>query len=166
MAVGHEQARRFREETMTRLSALLALAMLTSISAQAQTYPSHAAWLIVPFAEGGPTDLIGRIAADIFARHLGQKFVVENIGGGGGTIGALRVARARADGYTLVLGHMGTHAAAPALYPDLGYDPESSFEPIGLIVRPPELVTVHTDSPANNPRDSAATAQRNAAQFT
>ena len=146
---------------MTRLLALLALAMLTSSGVQAQTYPSRAALLIVPFSEGGPTDIIGRIAADIFTRYLGKQFLVGNIGGGGGTIGALRVARARADGYTLVLGHMGTHAAAPALHQDLGYDPESSFEPIGLIVEQPELVTVRRDFPANSLKEFAAYAKAN-----
>jgi tripartite-type tricarboxylate transporter receptor subunit TctC len=146
---------------MVRLLAVLGLAVLTSIGARAQTYPFRAVSLIVPFATGGPTDVVGRIVADIFTRHLGQRFVVENIGGAGGTTGALLVARARADGYTLVLGHMGTHAAAPALYDDLGYDPAKDFEPIGLIVEQPELLTVRRDFPANNLKEFAAYAKAN-----
>jgi putative tricarboxylic transport membrane protein len=146
---------------MIRLLALLALTVLTSIGAQAQTYPFHTAWLIVPFATGGPTDVVGRIVADIFTRHLGEKFIVENIGGAGGTTGATRVARARADGYTLVIGHMGTHAAAPALYHSLGYDPEKDFEPIGLIVEQPQLLTVRRDFPANSLKEFAAYAKAN-----
>src|SRR5712671_3310329 len=67
-------------------------------SAQAQEYPARTVTIIVPFAAGGPADITGRIVADIFNRHLGQKFVVENVGGAGGTIGALRAARAAADG--------------------------------------------------------------------
>ena len=68
-----------------------------------------------------------RIVADIFSRHLGQKFVVENVGGAGGTVGALRAARAAADGYTILSGHLGTNALAPAFYPNLGYDPQKGF---------------------------------------
>jgi len=80
--------------------------------------------IIVPFAAGGPADITGRIVADIFNHHLGQKFVVENAGGAGGTVGTLRAARAAADGYTILSGHLGTNALAPAFYPDLGYDPQ------------------------------------------
>src|SRR4051812_13794128 len=91
--------------------------------AQAQDYPSRTVTVIVPFAAGGPADITGRIVAGIFSRHLGQKFVVENVGGAGGTIGALRAARAAPDGYTILSGHVGTNALAAAFYPNLGYDP-------------------------------------------
>ena len=77
-------------------------------SAPAQEYPARTVTIIVPFAAGGPADITGRIVADIFNRHLGQKFVVENVVGAGGTIGALRAARAAADGYTVLSGHLGT----------------------------------------------------------
>jgi tripartite-type tricarboxylate transporter receptor subunit TctC len=90
-------------------------------------YPTRTVTVIVPFAAGGPADITGRIVADIFARHLHQQFVVENVGGAGGTLGSLRAARAAADGYTLISGHMGTHAAAPFFYPNLGYDPQKDF---------------------------------------
>ena len=85
----------------------------SAIGAQAQNYPTRAVTVIVPFAAGGPADITGRIVADIFSRHLGQQFVVENVGGAGGTTGTTRAARAAPDGYTLISGHMGTHAAAP-----------------------------------------------------
>lgn len=140
-------------------AALFALAALNS--AQAQTYPSRQVTVIVPFAAGGPADISGRIAADIFQRHLGQQFVVENVGGAGGTTGSLRAARAAPDGTTLVMGHMGTHAAAPALYPNLGYDPEKDFEPIGLIADQPELLAVRKDFPANNLQEFVAYAKAN-----
>ena len=97
--------------------------------------------------------------SDIFARHLGQSFVVENVGGAGGTVGSLRAARARPDGYTLISGHMGTHAAAPMFYPNLGYDPEKDFEPVGLIATQPELLVVRKDFPANNLKEFAAYAK-------
>jgi len=104
----------------------------------------------------------GRIVADIFSRHLGQQFVVANIGGvGGATIGSLRAARATADGYTIISGHMGTHAAAPFFYPNLGYDPEKDFEPIGLIAEQPELLAVRKDFPGNNLKEFIAYAKAN-----
>ena len=123
---------------------------LPVIGAQAQNYPSRPATVIVPFAPGGPADITGRIVADIFSRHLGQQFVVENVGGAGGTTGTTARRARRPDGYTLGLGHMGTHAAAPALYPNLAYNPENDFEPVGLIAEQPELLAVRKDFPANN----------------
>jgi tripartite-type tricarboxylate transporter receptor subunit TctC len=117
--------------------------------------------VIVPFAAGGPADITGRVVADIFSRHLGQSFVVENVGGAGGTVGSLRAARAAPDGYTLISGHMGTHAAAPFFYPNLGYDPEKDFEPVGLIAVQPELLAVRKDFPASNLKEFAAYAKAN-----
>jgi tripartite-type tricarboxylate transporter receptor subunit TctC len=140
-------------------AALIALAAVNGV--EAQTYPSRSVTVIVPFAAGGPADISGRIAADIFQRHLGQQFVVENVGGGGGTTGSLRAARSAPDGTTLVMGHMGTHAAAPALYPNLGYDPEKDFEPIGLIAVQPELLAVRKDFPANSLKEFVAYAKAN-----
>ncbi|MEH2554645.1 tripartite-type tricarboxylate transporter receptor subunit TctC [Bradyrhizobium algeriense] len=133
--------------------------------AQAQDYPARTVTIIVPFAAGGPADITGRIAADIFNRHLGQKFVVENVGGAGGTIGALRAARAPADGYTILSGHLGTNALAPAFYPNLGYDPQKDFEPIGLTAEYPELLVVRKDFPANNLNEFVAYAKSNASQL-
>lgn len=139
-----------------------ALLMLTgTISGQAQEYPTTMVTVIVPFAAGGPADVMGRIAADIFSRHLGQNFVVENVGGAGGTVGTLRLARARPDGYTLISGHMGTNALAPVFYPNLGYDPEKDFEPVGLIATQPELLAVRKEIPANNLKEFAAWAKAN-----
>ena len=146
---------------MGRLVLSLALLALSVIGTQAQNYPSRSATVIVPFAPGGPADITGRIVADIFSRHLGQQFVVENVGGAGGTTGSLRGARAAPDGYTLVSGHMGTHAAAPALYPNLGYDPEKDVEPIGLIAEQPELLAVRKDLPPNTLKEFVAYAKAN-----
>src|SRR5690242_13007317 len=137
------------------------LALVATDNARAQDYPARTVTIIVPFAPGGPADITGRIVADIFTRHLGQQFVVENVGGAGGTIGALRAARAPADGYTIISGHMGTHAAAPMFYPNLGYDPEKDFEPVGLIATQPELLVVRKDFPANNLKEFAEYAKKN-----
>jgi tripartite-type tricarboxylate transporter receptor subunit TctC len=128
---------------------------------QAQDYPTRTVTVIVPFAAGGPADVMGRIVADIFSRHLGQSFVVENVGGAGGTVGTLRAARANPDGYTLISGHMGTNALAPVFYPNLGYDPEKDFEPVGLIAEQPELLTVRKDIPASNLKEFIAWAKAN-----
>jgi tripartite-type tricarboxylate transporter receptor subunit TctC len=129
--------------------------------ARAEDFPARTVTVIVPFAAGGPADITGRIVADIFTRHLGQKFLVENVGGAGGTTGALRAARAGADGYTILSGHLGTNALAPAFYPNLGYDPQKDFAPIGLTAEYPELLVVRKDFPANNLREFVAYAKSN-----
>jgi tripartite-type tricarboxylate transporter receptor subunit TctC len=100
--------------TMHRIAAAVFLMAAGINGAQAQDYPARTITIIVPFAAGGPADITGRIVADIFSRHLGQRVVVENVGGAGGTIGTLRAARAAADGYTILSGHMGTNALAAA----------------------------------------------------
>ena len=146
---------------MKRLALTLAFFLVGAIGAQAQTYPTHSGTIIVPFAAGGPADITGRIVADIFSRHLGQQFVVENVGGAGGTTGTTRAARAAPDGYTLISGHLGTNAVAQVFYPNLGYDPEKDFEPVGLIAEQPELLTVRKDFPANNLKEFAAYAKAN-----
>src|SRR3954452_17758114 len=133
--------------------------------AQAQEYPARTVTIIVPFAAGGPADITGRIVADIFSRHLGQKFVVENVGGAGGTIGALRAARAAPDGYTILSGHVGTNALAAAFYPNLGYDPLKDFEPIGISAEYPELLVVRKNFPANNLKEFVAYAKANEAKL-
>src|SRR5436853_2550796 len=104
------------EVMMTRhwTTAAILLVMAGMNGVRAEDYPARTVTIIVPFAAGGPADITGRIVADIFSRHLGQKFVVENVVGAGGTTGTLRAAKAPADGYTLISGHLGTNALAPA----------------------------------------------------
>jgi tripartite-type tricarboxylate transporter receptor subunit TctC len=143
------------------IAAGILLALAGSSSAQAQEYPARTATVIVPFAAGGPADITGRIVADIFSRYLGQKFVVENVVGAGGTTGTIRAARAPADGYTILSGHLGTNALAPAFYPNLAYDPQKDFEPVGLTAEYPELLVVRKDFPANNLREFVAYAKAN-----
>jgi tripartite-type tricarboxylate transporter receptor subunit TctC len=147
----------------------MAAAVLLTIAgingAQAEDYPARTVTIIVPFAAGGPADITARIVADIFNRHLGQKFVVENIGGAGGTVGTLRAARAAADGYTILSGHLGTNALASAFYPNLGYDPQKDFAPIGLSAEYPELLVVRKDFPADNLGEFVAYAKANASKL-
>jgi tripartite-type tricarboxylate transporter receptor subunit TctC len=141
------------------LASLLAFANVAA--AQAQSYPTRAVTIVVPFAPGGPADITGRIVADHFSRTFGQQFVIENVAGAGGTTGTTRAARANPDGYTLALGHMGTHAAAVALYPNLAYKPDVDFEPIGLIAEQPELLAVRKDFPPNTLPEFASYAKAN-----
>jgi tripartite-type tricarboxylate transporter receptor subunit TctC len=126
------------------LAGVLALGVGT-IPAMAQDYPSRPITLIVPFAAGGPTDVIARIAGDHMSKTLGQTIVIENVVGAGGTTGITRAKRAKNDGYTIAMGHLGTHAAAPSLYPNLAYDPVGDFEPIGLVAGTPVLILAKKD---------------------
>src|SRR5271157_3255278 len=95
--------------------------------ASAQAYPSRPVTMIVPFAAGGPTDVAARVVSEHMSRTLGRQVVVENVVGAGGTIGSLRTMRANPDGYTIQMGHMGTHAIAVSLYPNLAYKPDVDF---------------------------------------
>jgi tripartite-type tricarboxylate transporter receptor subunit TctC len=145
-----------------RAAALLLMAnIIIGIPARAQDFPTRPITMIVPFAVGGPADITGRIVADIFTRHLGQRVIVENINGAGGTIGALRGARATPDGYTIFFGHTGTNALAPAFYPDIAYDPQKDFEPIGLTAEYPEVLVVRKDLPAKTLGEFVAYAKAN-----
>jgi len=148
------------ETSMKRMIAGIAAALVLSIAlADAQTYPSRPVTVIVPFAAGGPTDVIARIVADYFSKTLGQQFIVENVAGAGGTTGTTRLTQATADGYTLMMGHMGTHGAAPALYPNLKYDPTKDFEPIGLVAGTPIIIVARKDFPAANLQEFIARAK-------
>ncbi len=135
-------------------AAVMSLAAMcgAQVQAFAQDFPNRTITVIVPFAAGGPADITGRIVADILTRHLGGNAVVENVAGAGGTIGAQRAARATPDGYTLLSGHMGTNAAAPMFYPNLGYDPQKDFEPISLTAEYPEVLVVRKDFPRQQPQ--------------
>ena len=141
--------------------ALVALAMTGADSASAEAYPLRPVTVIVPFAAGGTTDVIARIVGEHMSRTLGQQLVVENVGGAGGTTGSTRAMRASPDGYTLVLGNMGTHAAAVALYPSLAYRPDTDFAPIGMVAGLPVLVTAKKDLPPRNLREFSAYAKAN-----
>lgn len=135
---------------MTFLKTALALAVAAFAgTAQAQTYPAKTITMVVPFAAGGPTDIIARIMADHMGRTLGQTIVIENVAGAGGTTASLRVSKATPDGYTIMMGNLGTHSASVGLYPNLPYDPRTDFEPIMNAAGTPMLISAHKDFPAN-----------------
>ncbi|MFL6816622.1 MAG: tripartite tricarboxylate transporter substrate binding protein BugD [Bradyrhizobium sp.] len=129
--------------------ALTALVGLSGFGppAQAQTYPTRTITMIVPFAAGGPTDVIARIVTGHMAQTLGQSIIIENVVGAGGTTATTRASRATNDGYTLITGHMGTHAASVPLYPNLAYHPEKNFEPVALLAGTPILILARKDFP-------------------
>ncbi|MEA2876486.1 MAG: hypothetical protein QOF14_1682 [Hyphomicrobiales bacterium] len=148
--------------TRTRFGGLLAALIFAAMpSANAQDYPAKPITLIVPFAAGGPTDVISRIIGEHMSRTLGQQFVIENALGAGGTTASTRAKRAAPDGYTLITGHMGTHAASVALYPKLQYDPRTDFEPVGLIAGTPILVLAKKDFPARDLKEFVAYVKAN-----
>ena len=114
-------------------------------AAWSQKYPARQVTMIVPFPAGGPSDVVARIMADGMSRYLGQTVVIENVGGAGGTIGTARAAAAEPDGYTILGAGMGSHVAAPALFPNLKYDSTKNFEPIGLTSHAPVAIVARKD---------------------
>jgi tripartite-type tricarboxylate transporter receptor subunit TctC len=131
-------------------------------TAMAQAYPTRPITVIVPFAAGGPTDVAGRIVSEHMSRTLGQQCVVENVVGAGGTIGSARTMRAAPDGYTIQMGHMGTHAIAVSLYANLAYKPDIDFAPIGVVCSQPLLIAARKDFPAKDVAEFIAYVKANA----
>src|SRR5690606_36106515 len=138
-----------KSHTLKFGAALFASALLSAGAAQAADYPDHAINMIVPFSAGGPTDNVARSLAEAMRPTLGETIVVENKAGAGGTIGTSQVARAKPDGYSILLMHIG-FSTAPSLYKNPGYDPYTSFEPIGLVVDVPMTIIARADFPPNN----------------
>ena len=144
------------------LCAIVALAwggLLTQ--AQAQNFPTRPITLVIPFAPGGSTSIIGRGIADKMSELLGEKIVVDNRPGAGGTVGTRAVAKSDPDGYTLVLGYTGTLAIGPSLYKKAGYDPRKDFAPIGMIGNAPNSLVVHPSFPAKTVAELIAYAKAN-----
>src|SRR5712691_1510427 len=120
-----------------QLLAILLGTLAGIVSAAAQNYPSRPITMVVPYAAGGPTDTIARIMAERMRALLGQTVLVENTTGAAGTLGVGRVARAAPDGYTIGIGHWGTHVVNPAIY-TLQYDALKDFEPVAMIATNPQ----------------------------
>lgn len=144
-----------------KLSALFAAVALTGADTALAEYPERPVNMVVPFAAGGPTDNVARSLAESMRPTLGETVVVENKGGAGGTIGTTQVARAQPDGYSILLMHAG-FSTAPSLYKNLGYEPYTSFEPIGLVVDVPMTIIARGDFPPNNIKELAEYVKKNA----
>jgi len=153
-----------RRGLIAAAAAITLSAALAAGTAEA-AYPERPITMIVPFAAGGPTDVIARIVAEDMSKTLGQQIIIENVAGAGGTTGSTRAAQAAHDGYTLVMGHMGTHGAAPALYPNLKYDPAKDFEPVGLAAGTPILIVAKKDFPAKDLKEFVAYVKANASKL-
>ncbi len=143
--------------------ALLATALPLSAMAQsgAGTYPSKLIRMVVPFTPGGSTDILGRTIGQQLTQAWGQSVVIDNVPGAGGSIGADKVAKAPADGYTLLMGHIGTLAVTPSLYPRLPYDPIKSFAAVAWVARVPNVLVVHPSVPVKTVQELVAYAKAN-----
>jgi tripartite-type tricarboxylate transporter receptor subunit TctC len=133
--------------------------------AWAQTYPTRPMTMIVPFAAGGPQDVLGRLMAQRMSEILGKQIVVENIGGAGGVTGSKRVADAQPDGYTMGIGSVGTHAHNQTLYKRPAYDAAADFTPVALIAETPSVLITRKDLPANNFPEFVAYTKENQARM-
>jgi tripartite-type tricarboxylate transporter receptor subunit TctC len=151
---------------MRRLLVAAACTALTGIaSATAQTYPSRPITMVVPYSAGGPTDTIARIMAERMRVPLGQTVIVENTTGAAGTLGVGRVARAAPDGYTISIGHWGTHVVNGAIY-SLQYDVFNDFEPVAMIATNPQIIVARKGIPANDLKELIAWLKANSAKAT
>src|SRR5215831_6524322 len=152
--------------TTAVIAGLVAVHISTAGPAAAQVYPTRPVTIVVPFAAGGGNDILARLLAQHMGQALGQQFVIENRAGAGGTIGARAVAKAPPDGYTLMVGHSGVFAIAPALYADPGYDPRRDFAPIGLIGSYQQILVTHPSLPVRRISDLIALARKEPGKIT
>lgn len=143
----------------------LGLLLIATGGAQAQSYPSKPITIVVPFAVGGPNDILARIVADHMARDLGKPVVIENAVGAGGTLGSARAAKADPDGHTLLSGNLGSLAAAYALYKRIAYDPRD-FAAVGMLAGTPNFLVVRKDFPAKTLSEFIAYARANPGKVT
>ena len=147
------------------LRGVAALALCCAASAAgaaaAQDYPTKPITLVVPWAPGGSTDILARVLSERLTRSLGQPVIVDNKPGASGNIGSAMVARAKPDGYTLLIGSMSTHAMNPALMPNMPFRGVEDFTPLGLLAYVTNTMVVHPSVPANNVKELIAYARAN-----
>ena len=156
---------KLRRRDFLHVAAGAAALQVVSRQARAQAYPTRPMTMVVPYSAGGPTDTIARIMAERMRQSLGQIVLVENTTGAAGTIGVGRVARAAPDGYTISIGHWGTHVVNGAIY-ELPYHVFNDFEPVSLIATNPQIIVARKTIPANNLKELIAWLNANAATAT
>ncbi|MGB7256910.1 MAG: tripartite tricarboxylate transporter substrate-binding protein [Pseudolabrys sp.] len=142
--------------TFAGVLAATLLAVSFTAAQAADKYPSHTITMIVPYAAGGPSDVVARIMADGMSKALGETIIVENIGGAGGTIGTTRAADAKPDGYTVLAASMGSLVSAPTVTPNVRYDSVKDFQMIGLTANAPVAVVARKDFPAKDLKEFIA----------
>ncbi|MEI6618900.1 MAG: tripartite tricarboxylate transporter substrate-binding protein, partial [Betaproteobacteria bacterium] len=130
---------------LLRVCALLLIGLPLAYGQTASGWPNRAVRIVVPFAAGGTTDILARAVAPELAKALGQTFIVDNRGGAGGNIGTEQVSRAAPDGYTLLMGTVGTHGINKSLYAKLPYDPQKDFAPITLVAGVPNVMVMNAE---------------------
>jgi tripartite-type tricarboxylate transporter receptor subunit TctC len=143
----HGQERVMKSRVSLSAAIVIALSFVAGV-VRAQDYPSRPITVIVPFPAGGASDVVARILTNQMSKTLGQSIIVENVSGAGGTIGSARAAAAAPDGYTLLAAAMGSHVAAPVLTPNVKYDPQADFVPIGITAHSPAVIIARKDFPA------------------
>ena len=132
-----------------------------TVNALAATYPARPIRIVVPFPPGGSTDILARAIGLELTKAWGQPVIIDNVSGAGGSLGADKVAKAMPDGYTLLMGHIGTLAVNPSLYPALPYDPIKSFAPVAWVARVPNVLVVHPSVKAHSVKEFVALAKAN-----
>ncbi|MBI3044496.1 MAG: tripartite tricarboxylate transporter substrate binding protein [Betaproteobacteria bacterium] len=145
---------------------LVSYLAFAAVAAVAQSYPVKPMRMIIPYSPGGGNDIIGRLASAKLSEALGQQVIPENRPSAGGVIGADAVAKAAPDGYTMLLGHIGTLALNPTLRPDLPYNPVRSYQPITLLAKVPNILVVHPSLPVKTARDLIALAKNKPGALT
>ena len=150
-----------RAQAFTRAALVIGVMLAAPGPASGQGWPTKPVTMIVPFAAGSSSDIVGRIVAPRLSQFLGQQVVIENVGGAGGMTGANRVAKAAPDGYQFVLGTGGTHATNQTLYRHPQYNAATDFAPVALIVEQTIVLVARKDLPANSLQEFAAYARSN-----
>ncbi|MFM2083997.1 MAG: hypothetical protein RLY95_815, partial [Pseudomonadota bacterium] len=145
----------------TRRQALILGGSLALPSFAQSTWPNKSIRFIMPFAPGGTSEIVGRAVAAELTKQLGVSVYVENKGGGGGVPAMQEVARAAPDGNTFIMGHVGSLAVNPYIYPDSGYDVNKDFAPVTLLAKVPNLFVIHPDVPAKNLQEFVAYVRKN-----
>lgn len=155
-----------KRRTVLAAAAAACALSLAPLAAHAQAFPTKPITIVVPFSAGGTTDILARVVGQYMSKDLGQPVIVDNRAGAGGNIGALNVARAPADGYTLLMGTVGTHAINQSLYKKMAFDPIKDFAPLSRVALVPNLLVANPAQPFKNVKELIAYAKANPGKVT